>query len=190
MQDSLPGGVRTSRHELPVDYDAAIPASRAADQRRRIVGGSISTGISVIGVVAVLLFVWLRRDWQFSEVTTMLTWVFASSAVIGSVILIARAIWLSRLRQGVRAVGDGLAMVLSRDGIETEDGLMPWDRIARIAAAKGKPGHGYRLLVECVDGATTEFPLEGLGILPGTLDSAARAYSAGRHGIDLSIVDD
>lgn len=176
--------------ELPINYDPSALAARAAAHQRRILLGCISTGVALVGLIGVLLFVFLRRDGNFDEVLAMLTWVFGSSVVFGGAILIGQLMWLRRLRTGVRAVGDGLAMILSAEGIEHATGAVRWDEVARVAAARGKPGHGYRLHVERTDGAGFDFPLEGLAILPGTLDSATRAYSAGRHGVDLSVVDD
>lgn len=180
----------TSRHQLSVRYDTGVLAARMASERGRAIFNSISTGITVAALIGVLLYVWRAHQWQFSEVFAMLTWVLSLSAAIGIATLVARLVWLARLRAGLRAVGEGVAMGLSSWGIEYTDGHAAWDEIAHVAAARGKLGHGYRLRVERTDGSSFDFPLEGLGILPGTLDAAVRAYSTGRHGVDLSVLDD
>lgn len=188
MQDSR--DALTTRHQLPVVYDTGVLAARVAGERGRAIMNGISTGITVVGLAGVLLYVRLARQWVFDEVFGMLTWFLSISAVAGIAILVARLVWLSRLRAGLDAVDEGVAFVVSSWGIEYADGHAAWDDIAHIAAAKGRLGQGCRLRVERLDGSGFDFPLEGLGILPGTLDAAVRAYSAGRHGVDLSLLDD
>lgn len=188
MQDSRQA--LTSSHRLPIVYDAQVVAARVAGERGRVILNGVSTGITVAGLAGVLLYVWLARQWVFDDVFGMLTWFLSFSAVIGSMILVARLVWLSRLRAELRAVGEGVALVVSAWGIGSAEGDAAWDDIAHVAATRGRIGRGYRLRVERVDGSAFDFPLEGLGILPGTLDAAVRAYSAGRHGVDLTVVDD
>ncbi len=175
---------------LSVPFDARVLADRVATERGRVVMNSISLGCTLLGLVGVLLYVWLGRDGDFGDVFRMLTWLLSVSAGVSLAILIARFLWLSRLRAAVRAVGEGLAFVVSRWGIECAEGRVPWAEVDRVAVSKGAWGHGHRLRVDRVDAPPFDFPLAGLGVLPGTLDSAMRAYSAGRHGVDLSILDD
>lgn len=188
MQDS-PEAL-TSRHHLPIVYDTGVLAERVASVRGRAVFNAISTGLTLAGLIGVLLYVRVARQGQFDDVFSMLTWVLSFSAAVGAATLVARLVWLARLRAGLRSVGQGVALVVSSWGIEYADGHAAWDEIARVAVAKGKLGQGYRLRVERIDGSWFDFQLEGLGILPGTLDAAVRAYSTGRHGVDLSVLDD
>lgn len=176
--------------ELPIAYDPSVLRARVGAQRGRVIRGSISTGVTVIALVGLLLYVYLGRDGQMGEMLGMLSWLLGFSAVIGVVVLVGQIVWLSRLRKGLAGVGSGLAMIVSGSGIEYAGGRAEWTEVARLAAARGKPGHGYLLRIDRTDGSGMSFPLEGLDILPGTLDAATRAYSAGRHGVDLTVVDD
>lgn len=176
--------------ELSIVYDPTVLHERVRAQRSRVVMGFITTGVTIVVAAGLLLYVQLARNGEAGEVLGMLIWVLSISAAIGVVVQIGRLVWLGRLRGGLRAVGEGLAFVLSSRGIAHAGGEVEWDEVSRVAAAKGKLGHGYLLRVERDNGSRLDFPLEGLSELPGSLDSATRAYSSGRHGVDLSVVDD
>lgn len=176
--------------ELPIEFDPHVFRERVAQQRSRVIRGFISTGFTIAVLAGLAIYVFGVRDGERSEVIGMLLWVLSFSAGVGILLQIGYLLWLRRLRAALRDVGEGLAMVLSSRGIEYAGGVWAWDAVARLAAAKGRAGHGYRLRVDSTDGAHIEFPLEGLSLLPGSLDSATRAYSSGRHGVDLTVVDD
>ncbi|OYO23477.1 hypothetical protein CGZ93_05925 [Enemella dayhoffiae] len=176
--------------QLPVFYDPERVEQRIGAYRRRVIWQAVSAGLSVAALAVLFLHSWLVAKGQPGEVGQMLRYVLTFGAVIGLVMLLIQLLWLRRLRAARREVGDGLAMLLSHRGIETADGAMPWEDITRVAVANGRPGHGYRLDIVTADRGACAFPLDGLNLLPGSLDSATRAYSAGRHGVDLTVVDD
>lgn len=176
--------------ELPISYDPAVLAGRVAGARKTLRWATAGTAVSVFALVAVIVYIQVALDGTPDLTWEMVRWVLAFSAGFGVLGLVARLVWLTRLRGGLRQVGEGPAVVLSAQGLRSAEGWTPWDEVEVIRAARGKLGHGYRLEVLRADGSTLSLPLEGLDILPGSLDAATRAYSAGRHGVDLSVVDD
>jgi hypothetical protein len=58
-----------------------------------------------------------------------------------------------------------------------------------LTTARGKWPSGPLLRAVATDGGRVDIPLEQLPVLPATLDSTVRAYSGGRHGLDLSALD-
>lgn len=183
-----PPGVLSSRHQLPISYDPAIPQRRVATAQRQLIGSAVSAGISLV-IFLVLFFVGRSRE-RIDDLFTLFFLASALSSIVGLLILGARIFWLVRAQMAAREVGEGLALVLSGAGVQIAAGSVGWEEVSRVAVAKGRLGFGYRLRIERHDGQYVVFPLEGLGILPGTLDAAVRAYSAGRQGVDLSVLDD
>ncbi|MBO0812963.1 MAG: hypothetical protein J2P23_13085, partial [Microlunatus sp.] len=61
--------------------------------------------------------------------------------------------------------------------------------LAALTTAKGTWPAGPMLRAVSTDGSHLEVPMEQLKVLPATLDSTVRAYSGGRHGLDLSALD-
>lgn len=172
--------------ELPVLYDRSALQEKISAQRGRVVFGSVSAGISVVLLVAVVLWNHFGRSGEPDLVWSTIQWVLLWAAISGVVILGANIGWLMRLRSGLRAIGDGLAFMMSGRGIHHANGALAWADISGLAAAKGKAGLGHQLRIEGLDGSSVAFPFQGLGLLPGTLDAATRAYSSGRHAIDLT----
>ena len=55
---------------------------------------------------------------------------------------------------------------------------------------KGWPRQAAReLRLTLIDGRQAEVPLDQVTVFPATLDSTVRAFSAGRHGVDLSALE-
>lgn len=177
--------------EMPIFYDPTVLAGRVASARRAVITGAIMAGLTLAILIGVVIYIQIGLDGKPGETWSMIRWVLAFSAGFSLLSLAARAIWLHRQRAGLRVLGEGLACVLSARGFQA-DSAEPsaWEEIEQIRAAKGRWGHGYELEVRRADGLIQTLPLEGLGILPGSLDAATRAYSAGRHGVDLTVVDD
>lgn len=177
--------------EMPVFYDSSVLVSRVDSARRAVIWGAVMTAITVAVLIGVLIHIQFGLNGRPGETWAMIRWVLAFSAGFSLLSLAGRAIWLYRQRAGLRGLGEGLAFVLSARGFQpASEEPLPWDQIDHIRASRGKWGHGYVLEVRRVDGAMRALPLEGLDILPGSLDAATRAYSSGRHGVDLAVVDD
>jgi hypothetical protein len=67
---------------------------------------------------------------------------------------------------------------------------VPWPEVVSLAAVRGR-GIGAAPLLQLTrtSGPPLTVPFEQLSSRPATLDMTARAYSGGRHGIDLSAFD-
>ncbi len=54
---------------------------------------------------------------------------------------------------------------------------------------KGGLGRGPVLRLTLADGRQVGVGLDQISVFPATLDSTARAFSGGRHGVDLTALD-
>ena len=61
--------------------------------------------------------------------------------------------------------------------------------VATIDTIKGGLGRGPRVRLVLTDGRQAAVPLDQINVFPATLDSTVRAFSAGRHGVDLSALE-
>lgn len=144
----------------------------------------IFSGVGLLALAGLYL-------WRGSTFPGELTWILAISLGLTLLLCLAHTLWFVRRRGERKATGTGPALVMSPDGVQTADGAIGWDDLELLRAIPGaKRGFGYRLEALARDGRSLKVPLEALDMLPGTLDAAARAYSYGRHGVDLSVVDD
>ena len=79
----------------------------------------------------------------------------------------------------------GVALRIGRAGVQVADVFAYWPQISGLRVVKGRVGRSPRFRMEH-SGGFADVPLDQLGVLPATLDTTARAYSAGRHGVDLT----
>jgi hypothetical protein len=61
--------------------------------------------------------------------------------------------------------------------------------VASVAAVKPGLGKGPVLRLSLVDGRQASVPFEQITVFPASVDSAVRAFSASRHGVDLTALD-
>ncbi|GAB3622707.1 hypothetical protein GCM10027418_07890 [Mariniluteicoccus endophyticus] len=169
----------------PIAYDPSVVEERLSNQRRRIIGSAagILTPL-VIGALMTGYFFTLGRG-QMPDGALESLWTIAGIGSAISVLLtIAYALW--RWRTTRLRVAPGLAMQLSPLGIEVEQAQIPWSAVTRMDTVWSRTGEGHLLRISHTGGPPVELPFESLGIKPGSLDSAVRAYSDGRVSIDLS----
>lgn len=169
--------------ELAVPYDPKAADDRVARRRGQFRMRLISLGITV--VIMVGFYIW-RRD------------IMSGAAFIGVyafVFLIAIAwavvFWIGyRYAQRERAdVGQGIALRIDRNGVELAGTFTPWGQVIGLAAVSGGLGRADRLQLTRHDGEPISVAFEAMNVRPATIDQTARAYSAGRHGVDLSQLD-
>lgn len=166
-------------NHAPEVVERKVSATKLSLTLRLILSG---VGLLIVGG----LYLW-RGDTFPGEIS----WVLIASLSLTLLLCLGHALWFVRLRGERKVTGTGPALVMSPDGVQTADGAIGWDDLDQLRAIPGaKRGHGYRLEALATDGRSLTVPLEALDMLPGTLDAAARAYSYGRHGVDLSVVDD
>lgn len=172
-----------SQPELVVAYNAVPTASRVARARQTLVFRAISAVVSLAIVIFLLRVV--GQDWAATvRWGTFLVW-----GVVTAVWFALSIISLVRARADLQRVGVGPALVLSPQGVQIDGRRFTWPEVAAIKVVGSDVGAGPRFVVEPVSGESASIPLSFLDAMPGTLDSAARAYSLGRHGVDLARLD-
>ena len=77
----------------------------------------------------------------------------------------------------------------ARPACWSADLAVVWSYVSSLDTVRGGPGRSPRLRLRTTDGRTSQVPLDQVQAFPATLDSSARAFSAGRHGVDLSALD-
>lgn len=169
--------------ELVVPYDPTQLQQRVARRRRGMWSRLLSLAITV--VILVLFYV-LGGDqnrgagslWVYGVVVGIsLAW-FAGYLVA----------WL-RARRAVTTVGTGTAVRIGRPGIQVGRVFARWSEVVEVTTSPGRLGRSPRLELRRASGPPVSVPFDQIDVHPATLDSTVRAYSGGRHGVDLSALD-
>nr|WP_294691177.1 hypothetical protein [uncultured Friedmanniella sp.] len=95
--------------------------------------------------------------------------------------------WL-RARRALSRMGRGTAVRIGRPGIQVGGTFTPWADVSEITMVRRRR-RGPELEVRRTSGPPVSVPLDQFEVHPATLDSTARAYSGGRHGVDLAALD-
>ena len=169
--------------ELLVPYDPG-PLTQKVARRKALVRSRI---ISLVITVAVLIAIYL---WQRDQLQG------AGFFIAYGVALGIPVVWLAvvlilylRARRAVREMAPGVAIRVGPPGIQVGGLGAPWSQVASVAAVKPGVGKGPVLRLTLVDGRQSAVPFEQVTAFPATLDSAVRAFSASRYGVDLSALD-
>jgi hypothetical protein len=80
----------------------------------------------------------------------------------------------------------GYAIRVDPQGIEVAGKTVAWPEVAAIATVRRGLRGQPQLTLRDTAGVTSSVPITFLDTLPGTLDSAIRAYSRGSQWIDTS----
>jgi hypothetical protein len=169
--------------ELSVAFDPTAAADKVARRRRMIRSRLISLGITVVIMVAI--YFWQRDQMSGAGFVTLYAVVLGISVAWVVVYLVG---YLLAKRQ-LAEVGTGIALRIGRPGVEMRGVFVPWPQVSALAATRPKLGHPAALQLTPAGGQPITVPLDQLAVRPATLDLTARAYSAGRHGVDLSALD-
>lgn len=169
--------------ELLVPYDPGPLTEKVARRKALVRSRIISLVITV--VVLILIYLWQRDSLQGT-----------GFVVVYGVVLGIPVIWLGvelimygRARAAVRTLAPGIAIRVGPPGIQVAGLAAPWSQVASVAAVKPGVGKGPVLQLRLVDGRQAAVPFEQITVFPATVDSAVRAFSASRHGVDLSALD-
>ncbi|WP_152365625.1 hypothetical protein [Microlunatus speluncae] len=170
----------SSVEALAVPYDTQAADERVARRRQQLRMRLISLGITV--VVMIVFYLWQGRSMS------------GGLFIAGYVLVFAVALgWLAfcwiglRIARQERAeVGQGTALRIDRVGVELAGTFAAWPQIVGLAAVKGGFLRAERLQLNRTDGEPVSVAFEAMPVRPATIDQTARAYSAGRHGVDLS----
>lgn len=169
--------------ELAVAYD--VGAAEAKVRRRRNgLWFRIASLVITVGIMVGFYF-WQRE--QFTGWGWMVIYGVGLAISLGFVVGYLVAFLLARAE--AREVGPDLALRIGRPGVVVGREYAPWSDVAALAITKGGLGKGPRLQLTRVGGGRVSVPFDYLDVRAATLDSTARAYSAGRHGVDLSALD-
>lgn len=179
MSDPAMGGPIT---ELVVPYDLEQIAQRKDRSARMLRGRLISLAITIAVVIAFAL--WLRSQGQLAGLWISAVIIAASAAWAGVWVVLYR-----RARRELSGAGAGTAIRIDRTGVEVGGQAAGWPEVASLAVVKGGLGRSPRLQLTRTDGQSSSVALNQVDVMPATLDSVARAFSAGRHGVDLTALD-
>ncbi|MGD7733064.1 hypothetical protein ACQCX5_08885 [Propionibacteriaceae bacterium G57] len=169
---------------------AAGRVARAESLMRR-------AGLSVVIYIVITagLYWWLRDQLSL--------WQVLLGGIPSAALVLAFVIWrwveLRAARKSLGRVPAGEAVRIDHRGVRVGDGTsdpiwFEWPAMSDIAVAGRKIGAGPDLIVNGTfpNGGghqTWKVPISYLDTLPGTIDSAVRAYSGGRQGLDMSGMD-
>jgi len=171
--------------ELLLAYDPSILVETVRRRRRRLVMRLVSLGISLALLGGIFA-------WQHRAITAQggAYWIVTGVVLALSMIpLVVVLLGFLRARTELRGVPAGIAVRMGRPGVVVGTAFARWTDVAALEVVPGGLGRADRLRLRTRAGATGTVPLDQVVVHPATLDSTARAYSAGRQGVDLSRLD-
>jgi len=169
--------------ELLVPYDPT-PLAAALDRRRRGMRSRLIS-LAITAVIVVLLHFFGPEQLRGGGFL----------ALFGVALGVSLAWFLGYLvayllaRRDLRGVGTGTAVRIGRPGVQVAGVFTPWAEMASLRMATGRFGRRPRLELRSSSGQVAAVPVNQMVVLPATLDSTTRAYSGGRHGVDLTALD-
>lgn len=170
-----------------VSYSPVAMAKRAAGIRKML------NRITVSGLISIVISVALFYLFEV-QVGSFFFWVLALSAVYSVVRIIVSFVKLKRARKATADVVMGPAFQIDEQGMllsTTAQGeRISWDRIRSVAGVNKLTNPGPRLKIQWDEDRSWSVPIIILDSTPSLLDSAFRAFSLGRFGLDLSAVDE
>jgi hypothetical protein len=169
--------------ELALAYDPSAVAAKVDRRRRRLTSRLISLAITI--VVIGVVYLWQRSKGSAGAVA----WVWVVVVLIGAAWAAVYLVGYLRARRELADVRTGTAVRIGRSGVEIGGVSASWPEVASIKAVKGGLGRGPRLELTRTNGGPGSVAFDQISVHPATLDSTARAYSGGRHGVDLEALD-
>lgn len=173
--------------ELTVPYDGAEVQRRLQHRKGMLRMRLISLAVTIVIMVVVYLF--FRERFEGAGPGWIIVYVLVLLLSLGWVAGTFVAYRLAKQEaEGLPPEGT-IALRVNRQGVEVAGQQVGWHEVQGIAVAKGDFGHGQLLRVTRTGGDAVAVPIRQLPVPLGTVDSVARAYSAGRHGVDLTALD-
>jgi len=173
----------TAISELVVPYDAALIAEKVSRRRRMMRSRLVSFGITM--VVLIGLYLWQRDQLQGVGFVILSGLILTVSAALFVVFLVRYL----QARKELGSVGSGTAIRMGPPGIQVAGLFAPWPEVASLAAVRGRLGRSPVLQLTTLSGSQAGVSFDQIPTYPATLDSTARAFSGGRHGVDLTALD-
>jgi hypothetical protein len=169
--------------ELVIPYDPG-PLTAKVERRSRLIRTRlISLGITI--ALLGLIYLWRREDLGGSGLII----IFAIVLGVSLTWLAASIVLYFMAKREMRTVGNGVAIRIGPPGIQVAGVSASWRQVAKIDTMKGGLDRGPQLRLTLTDGRRAAVPLDQVTVFPATLDSTVRAFSAGRHGVDLSALE-
>lgn len=167
--------------ELVVGYNPLPAAERVAHYQALVRSRLLWLGIGV----AVLIGLWFWMRDQLDPAQTV--WMFVVGLAFSGIWLVVAIVMYFRAKRGLDKINSaqGYAVRVDPVGIEIADKSVAWPQVASISTVR-KLGGEPMLTLRDTSGATASVPITFLDTLPGSLDSAIRAYSRGSQWIDTS----
>ena len=169
--------------ELAAPYDPVPTRQRIARLKRLVRSRLISLGIAL--VLLIVVGVWQHRN--FDSPLIVITYVAVISLSVAAV-LVTFGLY-RRSHRPLSTLGEGIALRIDRGGIELAGQGASWREVSELAVRRAGWGFSPDLELTRRSGSPVRLPLDQIGALPATIDSVARAYSGGRHGVDLTALD-
>jgi hypothetical protein len=169
--------------ELVVSYDPG-PLTDKVERRRHLIRSRLINLAITIALLA-LIYAWQREAMEGAGFVVIIAVVLGISLawLAASIVLYVLA------KRQMKTIGSGVAIRIGPPGIQVAGLSTPWSQVAAIDTIKGGVDRGPRLRLTLIDGRHAEVPLDQITVFPATLDSTVRAFSAGRHGVDLSAIE-
>src|ERR671910_373985 len=169
--------------ELIVPYDAEHVELKVQRRRRRMRSQLISVVVTV--VIMAGLYFWQRDQLQGAGFLVIYALVLGVPLILFLVFLLG----YRQSRKELATMGSGTAVRIGVPGVQVADVSVAWPEVASLAAARGGIGRAPLLRLATTDGRQAGVPFDQIPTYPATLDSTVRAFSAGRHGVDLTALD-
>ena len=169
--------------ELVVPYDPGPLTAKVLRWRRLIRSRLISLVITI--VLLLLIYLWQRDDLQGAGFFIICAVVLGVSLAILGVTVVLYFL----AKREMRTLGSGIAIRIGPPGIQVAGLGTSWSQVVAIGTVKGGLNREPRLRLTTADGKRADVPFDQVTVFPATLDSTVRAFSAGRHGVDLSALE-
>ncbi len=169
--------------ELVVPYDPGPLADKVARRRRLLRSRLVSLGITI--AILLLIYLWQRENLDGAFFVVLCAIVLGVSLVL---IGISAGLLVTAKRE-FAGLGSGIAVWIGPAGIQVAGLNASWPEVVAIRTVKGGIGRDPRLRLSTAGGRQADVPLDQISVFPATLDSTVRAFSAGRHGVDLSALE-
>ena len=169
--------------ELVVPYDPGPLAEKVQRRRRLMRSRLLSLGITI--VIMIIIYVWQREQLRGAGFIA----VYAVVLGISAGFVLFTLVGYLQARRGLGSIGNGAAIRIGAPGIQVANLAAPWTQVASVSTDKGGLGREPLLRLTLSDGRTSTVPLDQVTVFPATLDTTVRAFSGGRHGVDLSALE-
>ncbi|MGO1973084.1 MAG: hypothetical protein ACTH2Q_09015 [Propionibacteriaceae bacterium] len=173
--------------ELTVPYDGTEVQRRLQHRKGMLRMRLISLAVTL--VIMVVVYIFFRERFEGAGPSWIIVYGLVLLLSVGWVAGTFVAYRLAKQEADGLPPDGAIALRVNRQGVEVAGTAAGWHEVQTIAVVKGKFGQGQLLQVARTTGDPVWVSIRQLPVPLGTVDSVARAYSAGRHGVDLTALD-